>query len=94
MARVVRSEHGMTLPKPGPRSDAYADPWSLASGSLDRDWVQAWRDLRAQGQVCDLPVDPESRDATFLIDVLSASALLAVLAFCATAFRIVAAKPF
>lgn len=84
----------MTLLEAGQWSDAYADPWNLARGSLDRDWVQAWRDLRARGQVLDLPVDPESFDATFLIDVLSASALLVVLAFCATALRTVAAKPF
>jgi hypothetical protein len=94
MARVVRSEHGVTPVKPGQWSNAHADPWNLAGGSLDRDWVQAWRDLRAQSQVFDLRVDPESFDAAFLIDVLSASALLAVLAFCATALRTVASKPF
>ncbi len=84
----------MTLLKPGQWSEAYADPWNLARGSLDRDWVHTWRDLRAKGQMFDLPVDPESFDAAFLIDVLSASALLAVLAFCAKALRTVAAKPF
>lgn len=94
VARLVRSERGMPPLKPGQWSDAYADPWDLARGSLDRDWVQTWRDLRARGQVCDVPFDPESFDATFLIDVLSASALLAVLAFCATALRTMAAKPF
>jgi hypothetical protein len=60
--------------------------WSEADrGSWDV-WAESRYDRRIEGHELDSSIDPQVR-GRFLIDVLSATAVLATLAFCATIVR-------
>jgi hypothetical protein len=68
----------VTLNKPGWWSDADAGSWDV--------WAQPRYDRQIEGHELDSSTDPQAR-GRFLIDVLSATALLATLTFCTRVFR-------